>query len=96
MMEQPQEDRPRWDRLPRPLRILATSDLDADVLRVLGEMGQVDHSGYREALRLLTGDELVEELEGYDVFVTEVDIVDVDALLRLPVCVSSPPAGAPR
>jgi autoinducer 2 (AI-2) kinase len=65
-------------------RILATADLDAAGRAALERLGDVEHQSFRRAMRLLAGDALVEALAGVQVFITEVDIVDVAALQRAP------------
>jgi len=64
--------------------IYISAEVDESALRQLREIGDVTYKPYRTEGILLTGDDLVHTLKGYQVFVTEVDIVDAEALLNLP------------
>jgi phosphoglycerate dehydrogenase-like enzyme len=66
-----------------PLRILVTATLDHWGIESLGNYGQVSYEGFGEKKRLLAGRKLVRALEGFDVFITEVDQVRAKVLEQI-------------
>jgi phosphoglycerate dehydrogenase-like enzyme len=65
------------------VRILVTATLDDWGVETLGRYGQVSYEGFGEKKRLLAGRKLVRALQGYDVFVTEVDQVRAKVLAQV-------------
>jgi autoinducer 2 (AI-2) kinase len=67
------------------MRIMVTASLDEAALRELEVLGEVTYSPWRETLRVYDGGkELIGTLAGYNVFVTEMDVVDFEAIMNLP------------
>ncbi|NQX87570.1 MAG: class II aldolase/adducin family protein [Halioglobus sp.] len=66
------------------LEALVAASFDDQSLKRLGAHMTVEYASFREMKRLLTGAELVKALQGKQVFVTEVDILDANALQQLP------------
>ncbi len=62
-------------------RILVAADLDETGLAALRAIGDVEYQSFRTAMRLLTGPSLARALAGVHIFVTEVDVVNAEALL---------------
>jgi len=65
-------------------RIYVSAEVDKAALKQLRELGEAVYKPYRTEGILLTGDDLVQTLKDTQVFVTEVDIVGADDLLKLP------------
>ena len=68
---------------PRP-NILVTAAMDEEGLAALRQLGEVRYESFRENLRLLAGEDLVDALAGVQVFITEVDAVDAEVLSKAP------------
>ena len=69
---------------PTDLHALVSASFDADSLDRLRNHMDVQYASFREVKRLLTGVDLVKALQGKQIFVTEVDVVDANALRQLP------------
>jgi sugar (pentulose or hexulose) kinase/phosphoglycerate dehydrogenase-like enzyme/ribulose-5-phosphate 4-epimerase/fuculose-1-phosphate aldolase/putative sterol carrier protein len=65
-------------------KIFISAEVDEESLESLKALGDVEYASYREARRLLTGDDLVKALSGVNIFITEVDVVDAKSLAKLP------------
>jgi autoinducer 2 (AI-2) kinase len=72
---------PTSDRRPR---ILATAQLDAPAVERLGQLGELTYASYRDAGRMLKDDALADAAAGFEILITEIDVVGADAMARLP------------
>jgi autoinducer 2 (AI-2) kinase len=66
------------------LQALVSASFDEDSLLKLREYMKVEYASFRQVKRLLTGPDLVKALQGKHIFVTEVDVLDANALNQLP------------
>jgi autoinducer 2 (AI-2) kinase len=64
-------------------RILITADMDSSALESLKNLGEVEYAPFRKEMNVLSGPDLVDALEGFQVFVTEVDVMDSEAMHEL-------------
>ena len=65
-------------------KIFISAEIDEESLESLKAIGDVEYASYREARRLLTGEDLIKALQGVNIFITEVDVVDAKSLAKLP------------
>ena len=66
-------------------RILITAMMDDAALAGLRGLGEVEYAPWRETMKVYEGGrELAAALEGFHFFITEMDVVDFDALRALP------------
>jgi sugar (pentulose or hexulose) kinase/phosphoglycerate dehydrogenase-like enzyme/ribulose-5-phosphate 4-epimerase/fuculose-1-phosphate aldolase len=64
--------------------VLVTAAFDDASIARLSSFADVEYASFRDRMQLLTGPSLVKALEGREVLVTEVDVVDAKALEKLP------------
>lgn len=74
---------PNTGNPPRP-NILVTATMDEQGLTALRRLGDVRYESFRENLRVLAGEDLVEALAGIEVFITEVDALDAEVVSKAP------------
>jgi autoinducer 2 (AI-2) kinase len=65
-------------------RVLVTADMDDEALAALREFADVEYASFRKTMQILSGPALVKALQGFDVFVAEVDVIDARCLQKLP------------
>ena len=63
-------------------RIFVSANAGQDAIRMIETLGEVTYAPYSESGTLLEGDELVETIAGYQVLVTEVDMVSAEVLQK--------------
>jgi len=66
------------------LNALVTAAFDEASLNAMRTKMNVEYANFREAKRILTGPGMVSAMQGKNILVTEVDIVDAKALSQLP------------
>ncbi len=70
--------------MPDELSALVTAAFDEPSLEKLRTAMDVKYASFRETGRLLTGPDMVKAMQGKQILVTEIDIVDTGALQKLP------------
>lgn len=63
-------------------RIYVSANAGQEAIQMLEQLGEVKYESYSESGTLLEGDEMVETIKGYQVLVTEVDMVSAEVLQK--------------
>lgn len=80
----PDESLAESGALPGELNALVTAAFDEASLQRLQSAMAVKYASFRESGRLLTGSDMVKAMQGKQILVTEIDIVDAKTLQQLP------------